>query len=71
MDAPTTEVLTGYEELFPGAMQQQFQKLDQLRARICQVSGIAEYLASDKRYPFPNGDVGSAYVHNVRAVLNG
>ena len=32
-----TEVLTGYEEVFPGAMEQNFPKLNELRMRICQV----------------------------------
>mmetsp|Transcript_25167 Transcript_25167/g.54786 ORF Transcript_25167/g.54786 Transcript_25167/m.54786 type:complete len:201 (-) Transcript_25167:97-699(-) len=70
-DILLAEVLMGYEERFAGGMQQQFPNLDQLRVRICQVPGIANYLQSDKRYPFPTGDIGSAYVHNVREVLNG
>jgi len=71
-DILLAEVLTGYEEVFPTAMEQHYPKLNELRVRVCQAaSGIVNYLASGKRYPFPTGEAGSAYVHNVRAVLNG
>ena len=47
-----------------------YPKLKGLRGRVVEVAGVKEYLASDRRFQFPEeGEVCDAYVKNVREVL--
>jgi glutathione S-transferase len=39
--------------------------------RVVAMPEIANYLRSDKRYPFPHGDIATQYVANVRKTLHG
>ena len=36
-----------------------------------QAPGIKAYLGSEKRHPWPEGDLGERYVRNVQTVLRG
>ena len=47
-----------------------FPVVSALHKHVVSLKQIKLYLSSDKRYPFPHGDVGVAYVSNVKTVLN-
>ena len=47
-----------------------YPKLVALHKRVVAVPSLRAYLDSERRYPFPEGDIGVAYVANVNTVLD-
>ena len=70
-DVLIAEMLEGYRHFLAEGWLDGFPGLKALHKRILELPGVAAYLRSDQRYPFPQGDVGRAYVMNVQRVLHG
>jgi len=67
-DVLVAEALTSYMEAL-GDFSQQVTYLATHRSLVLELPGLAGYLASPQRFPFPTGDVGKAYVANVRKCM--
>jgi glutathione S-transferase len=67
-DVLIAEMLEGYIGLLGHGLIDELPWLKALRDRVLALDGVAKYLTSDRRYPFPRGEVGRAYVANVNAV---
>ena len=70
-DVLIAEMLEGYIGFLGHGLIDDLPWLKALRDRVLALDGVAKYLTSDRRYPFPRGEVGRAYVANVNAVLHG
>jgi glutathione S-transferase len=68
-DVLIVEMILGYVDMLGAGLLDDLPWLGALRDKVLALEGIVAYLGSDKRYPFPKGDVGQAYVANVNAVL--
>ncbi len=69
-DALLAEAVTGYSELFGDAWLSELPRLKAHRERVCALPGVAAYLSSPLRFPFPAGEVAEKYVQNVSTVLS-
>jgi len=69
-DALLAEAVTGYSELFGDAWLSELPRLKAHRDRVCALPGVAAYLSSPLRFPFPAGKVAEKYVQNVSTVLS-
>ena len=70
-DVLIAEMLEGYVCFLGPDLIDDLPWLKALRDRVLALEGVAKYLTSDRRHPFPRGEVGRAYVANVNAVLHG
>ena len=68
-DVLIAELVEGAIPIVPAEFWAAYPKVVALHQRVVAVPSIRTYLDSDRRYPFPDGDVGVAYVANVNAVL--
>ena len=68
-DVLLAELIEGATPLVPAAFWRAYPKVRSLHRRVVSLPSLREYLTSDRRYPFPEGEIGSAYVHNVSQVL--
>merc|ERR1711920_914883 len=67
-DVLMAELAYECEGVSPGVLDS-YPLVKALLAEVVKLPGVAAYLESDKRYPFPHGEVGKVYVANVNAVL--
>ena len=70
-DVLVAEMLDGYRYFLPDGWLDGFPSCKALHAKVLSMPGVAAYLASPERHPFPQGEVGDAYVRNVQEVLHG
>jgi glutathione S-transferase len=70
-DVLIAEMLEGYVGMLGPGLLDDLPWLKALHDRVLALEGVASYLCSTRRHPFPGGDVGRAYVANVNAVLHG
>ena len=59
----------GSRPLVPDEFWAPYPKLVALHRRVTALPTLRAYLDSDRRYPFPEGEVGAAYKANVVTVL--
>jgi glutathione S-transferase len=70
-DVLIAEMLEGYVCMLGPGLLDDLPWLWALRVRVLALGGVAAYLSSEQRYPFPGGEVGRVYRANVNAVLHG
>ena len=70
-DILIAEMLEGYTGFLGKGFLDALPGLKALHATVLAHEGIAAYLSSQRRYPFPEGAVGQEYVANVNEVLYG
>eukprot|EP00854_Cymbomonas_tetramitiformis_P016855 gene16855-20024_t len=68
-DVLMAQILTAHIEILPECLQS-YPGLCKLRSHVLSLPGVSEYLTSSLYFPFPTGEVGDKYVHNVMTVLN-
>jgi len=68
-DVLLAEMIEGYNGFLQEGWCDSYPGLKALHGTVLAHQGVAAYLASDRRYPFPAGDVGAKYVANVNTVL--
>ena len=68
-DVLLAELIEGLQGLAPGC-QREFAKVAKVHEQVMALPGVASYLQSDKRFPFPKeGTICDDYVANVNTVL--
>ena len=70
-DVLIAEMLDGYKHFLAEGWLDSFPALKGLHKTVLELPGVAAYLQSEQRYPFPQGEVGFKYVMNVQQVLHG
>uniref|UniRef100_A0A7S3PCE3 Glutathione transferase n=1 Tax=Aplanochytrium stocchinoi TaxID=215587 RepID=A0A7S3PCE3_9STRA len=68
-DVLLAEFIAGCSGFVPMSAFRKYKNLFSLYEMVIQLPGISTYLSSEKRYPFPEGEIGQKYKENVNTVL--